>query len=739
MQQKYKSNSEKDTNINFSSGNLSRLSNGSITIESGSTSLIVNSTVSNKLEEDFSDIVPLVVDYRERYSASGKFPGGYIKREGRLNDREVLVSRLCDRSIRPLFLKNFHKEVQIIGLLMSSDQITNPDILFVNGASASLMVSNIPWNGPIGCVRIGYLENNFIVNPSFLQLKKSSINLVYAGNKNGVVMIEGYSNQISRDFFIDSLKFAQKKIQSIINAQIELKQLVNINKQEIIIPEFSKLVYKIAKSICKKTFDRKFFRQSECIKNNIIKRNREKIFVTCLKKKVFSNIISEGNNFNSVNNLINNNQHLKSFINNCINKILKKSYRKYLIRNKIRIDNRNFDEIRKINSKVQCFSKVHGSSFFQRGNSQVIVTTTLGSNRDSQSVDSIFSEKKSLKSFFLHYNFYPFSVGETGRKMLSRREIGHGMLAEQSLRPVMPSEEEFGYTIRLLSDVLESNGSTSMATVCGSSLSLMDAGVPIKYPVAGISIGLILTKKLNKNFKSEETENNYILLTDILGSEDFYGDMDFKVAGTKNGITGFQLDLKINGIPIKIINHALKKSSIARNKILEEMKKTISKPRKNINENAPKIKKIKINHDRIGFLIGPGGKNINRIIDLTGVQIEIKDKNEYGEVIIFSKNHKSVSKAKKEVLLLTSKIEEGKIYKGIVKKIKNFGVFVECLPGQEGMVHISDLSNFKINRVEDICRVGDEMIVKCINIDHYGRVKLSRKIVLSEIKKNSLY
>lgn len=684
---------DKKTGISFSSGSIAKKSNSSFTIQLGETIVFVSVVIDSLVKENQS-FLPLNVDYRERFFAAGRFPGGFFKREGRPTEKEILISRLADRSIRPLFPSNFFNEIQINGILLSADLINQPDILMVNGVSAALMCSDIPFNGPIGCVRIGQIEDKLIVNPTNEEIKQSTLDLIYVGSEKETIMIEGSANEIEEDKFISYLKFAHDSIQSIIESQKKLQ--IDILGSKKVFSYANSFPNKDIFNICKQElFDE--------IKNYIV--NKNIIIENELKSKVYNTLINSSN-FNNVD--------IKANIDFSFKELEKIASREYIINNNKRLDNRLFSEIRTINSEVNYLPCVHGSSLFSRGDTQTLAVVTLGTEKDMQDLDAISGESLTSKSFILHYNFPSFSVGEVGKSsFISRREIGHGSLAERSIFPLIPKNQEFPYSIRIVSEIMSSNGSTSMATVCASSLALMDAGVPIKKIVAGISIGLL------KNL------NNYILLTDITGEEDHFGDMDFKIAGTEKGITGFQLDLKVNGIDFNILKNSIYEAKIARLKIINYMSLIINKPNTNLKKQVPKIYTININPDKIGSLIGPKGKNIKSIIEITGANIEISKEND-GKVFISAKNSEIAEKAIKAIESYTKNIDIGSIYNGNITSIKDFGLFVECLPGKEGLLHKSEIKNYKNKTsLENLFKIGDLIKVKCIGIDNKGKIKLT--------------
>ncbi len=705
LSQKYSVKAE-GLDLSFSTGAIAKLANGAVVVQSGQTMVLVTATMAPEVGEN-QDFFPLTVDYREKFSAAGRFPGGYVKREGKPTEKEILTSRLCDRPLRPLFPRGFLNEVQIIGLLLSADLKNEPDVLMVNGASAALMCSNIPWMGPIACVRIGQINDQFIINPSNDQQFESDLDLIYVGNKNDALMIEGCADQLPEDRFIEALHFAQKAIQPILAAQEELARQVNPHKLDYTSYLASEDLVKFCKDELGDRLQSAWYNTPKQVAQAGIKELKKELVQKALDKGLFDNEDTAKDKiavaFESVQEDL------------CRSAILDKS---------LRLDGRQVEDIRPISCAVDVLPKVvHGSALFQRGDTQALVSATLGSNRDAQDLDGLTGGVQS-KSFILHYNFPPYSVGEVGRfGFISRREIGHGALAERSLLPIIPSETEFPYSIRLVSDIMGSNGSTSMASVCGGTLALMDAGVPIIAPVAGISVGLITERNGN-------TIERYRLITDIVADEDHFGDMDFKICGTESGITGFQLDLKIAGLPLNIMAEAIHQNRRARLRILKMIKDTINKPRENISAYAPHFQTIQINPEKIGALIGPGGKNIKRLTEATGCQIDICEDNS-GKVNIYARDEKMLKQVVDEIRSLDQEIEKGKTYKGIVRTIKDFGVFVECLPGKEGLVHVSELSDCKVKHPSDVCSVGDEMIVVCLGIDERGKVRLSRKAALN--------
>lgn len=706
IHQKYSVTVE-DLGITISTGDLAKQANGAVTITLGETCVFVSATAAEALKPD-QDYFPLTVDYREKFAAAGRFPGGYFKREGRPSEKEILTSRLCDRPLRPLFPTGFMNEVQIIGMLLSADLVNEPDVLMVNGASAALMCSNIPFNGPVGCVRIGDINGQFVVNPTNEQLFDSRLDLIYVGNEKDMLMIEGSADQLAEERFIEALEFAHIKIQSIIAAQKELAKLVNIQKKTFPLVIVDPKVLAICTEFTKDKLSAAVFQDNKADRNNA---------VTALREETTKHVVA-----------ILGDENVEGYhIHLAFEQLQEHVYRSNILKANKRVDGRGAKDLRPISSKIDILPRVHGSSLFQRGETQSLVLVTLGTSKDVQELDALTGGAQS-KSFILHYNFPPFCVGETGRfGMTGRREIGHGALAERSLLPVVPPEEEFPYALRIISEILESNGSSSMASICGGCLALMDAGVPLIAPVAGISTGLITEYDSNDNI------SKYTVLTDILGAEDHFGDMDFKIAGSREGITGFQLDLKIKGLPISIAKEAIMQCREARLVILDLMAETIPEPRKELKKSAPRIHQMQISPDKIGALIGPGGKNIKRIIEITGAMIDINEDNS-GNILIFSNDEEALKRAVEEIEICVGEIEIGKTYRGIVRSVKDFGAFVECMPGKEGLVHVSELAEVRVENAEDICQVGDEMVVKCVGVDEKGRVRLSRKAALLEAK-----
>ncbi|MFM8618219.1 MAG: polyribonucleotide nucleotidyltransferase [Opitutaceae bacterium] len=703
--------------ITFSTGTYAGLANGAVNVCVGETNVFVTACIAQSTKPG-QDFFPLTVDYREKYAAAGRFPGGFFKREGRPSEKEILTSRLCDRPCRPLFPEGLLNEVQIIGQLMSADQINDSDISMVNGASAALAISDIPWGGPIGCVRVALIDGQFLANPTIEQMYSSSLDLIYVGTKKDMLMIEGSADQLPEEEFIKALEFGHQAIQPVIAAIEELQKLAGKPKSTFPLvgatPAARAIIERVVPTerIVAAIFGKEKAARSAGVK--------------ALKEEAKAALVAElgADKFTDVD------------LNVVFEDLQYKAYRKNVLEKGVRADGRGQRDLRPLNASVGVLPRVHGSATFQRGDTQNIALTTLGPTKDAQELDGLTGGAKS-KSFILHYNFPPFSVGETGRfGAPGRREVGHGALAERSLVPVLPPEDAFPYSIRVVSEIMSSNGSTSMASICGGCLSLMDAGVPITAPVAGISCGLMTQSDANGGIEK------WVTITDILGEEDHFGDMDFKLAGTTKGITGFQLDLKINGLPFEIAKTAIFQARDARVEILKVMLASLPAPRADLSRYAPRIQTIQIDPEKIGLLIGPGGKTIRRITETTGAQIDIAE-DDSGKVFVYSNNADAMNRAIAEIDGLCgggsggggAPIEIGKLYQGRVTGIKDFGCFVECTPGQEGLVHISELADFRVRRTEDVVKMGDSIWVKCVGIDERsGKVRLSRKAAMKEME-----
>lgn len=688
--------------IEFESGKLAKQADGAVTVRLGETIVLVAAVAAIKPKPG-QDFFPLTVDYREKAAAAGKFPGGYFKREGRPTEKEILTSRLIDRPIRPLFPKGMYNEVQVQSIVLSADGENDPDMLSLLGASAALMVSDIPWSGPLGALRVGRVKGQFIPNPTHAQMAESDIDLVYVGTDSEVVMFEGSSEEISEADFMAALEFAHRSCVPLIAAQRELAARAGKPKREITLNLVPEEILEEARRLAGDRIISALLTPGKLAREAKVKLVTDEIGAKLVEKfgpeKITEFVLKDAFYY-----------------------IQKETVRSLMLDQGKRLDGRGFGEIRAISSETGILPRAHGSSIFTRGETQVVALATLGTSEDAQEFDS-YTGGSNEKQFILHYNFPNYSVGETGRiSGPGRREIGHGALAERSLEPMLPLAD-FPYAIRVTCEIMESNGSTSMASVCSGSLALMDAGVPLRRPVAGISIGLCT--EMSRDHKI----SRYKLLTDIIGWEDAFGDMDCKIAGTERGITGFQLDLKLPGIPHEMMRETLDMAREGRLFILKAMAQTLDAPRSEMSKYAPRILTLKINPEKIGALIGPGGKNIKRIVDESGCEINIEDD---GSVKIYSVSAEGMKIAREAIEGMTSEIEVGKIYRGKVVTVKEFGAFVEVLPGKDGLCHISELANFRVKQTEDIVKVGDEIWVKCIGVDEKGRVKLSRRAAMEE-------
>ncbi len=679
--------------IQIEAGLLAQQANGAVTIRMGETVLICTVTAA-KTPREGVDFFPLQVEYREKFYAAGRFPGGFFKREARPSEKEILTMRATDRPLRPLFPAGYRNEVQIISSLLSTDCIDEPDILSINGASAALTISDIPFNGPVGAVRVGRVDGEFVINPTHQQIEDGDLNLTYVGNRELPLMIEGDAAEIAEDDMVAAMKLAHEACVKLIDSQLALREQMGLPAKV-----FEEV--EVNPDWLQKARELQGAELSAALQVAGKLERHEKVHAVrdALKASLTEQVpeMTDEEFFQLFDAL-----EIETVRNNVLDK-------------QRRIDGRPLEGLRQLDAQVGLLPRTHGSSVFSRGETQALATVTLGTLKDAQAMDAL-SGGPDEKRFMLHYNFPPYCVGEPGRiGMTSRREIGHGNLAERSLKPVLPAD--YPYTVRIVSEIMGSNGSSSMASVCAGTLALMDAGVPITKPVAGISVGLFS--------RGEEAA----LVVDILGAEDHCGDMDFKVSGTRDGITGFQVDLKIRGLRWDLVESAFKLAREARVQILDYMASVIPESRAELSAHAPRITQLKIPVDKIGALIGPGGKNIRRITDTYKVQIDIEDD---GSVQIFSTDKEAMDAAIHEVEGLTAEAEEGKIYRGKVTGTKEFGAFVEILPGLEGLVHISELADFRVKQTEDICKVGDEMWVKCLSVEENGRIRLSRKAALAE-------
>ena len=680
--------------LSIEAGDLARQAGGAVVIRQGDTMLLVTATMAKEAREGI-DFFPLTVDYREKTYAAGKIPGNFFRREARPGDIETLTCRLIDRPIRPLFPKAFKNETQVVALVISHDQTNPPDINAITGASAALMISDIPFETPVAGARISRVNGNLIFNPTYDDTANSDLNLVMAGTSDGIVMVEAGAKEVSEDDMMEALEFGHERIKKLIEIQIKLRELLGKEKLVVEAPQVdeelkNKIHEKVAAKLTEAMQISGKHERSDAIKQ--------------IREDLKSHLSPEEQ------------EEKAGAIKEIFHDLEKDIVRNLILDKQYRVDCRGLTDVRPISIQVGYLPRVHGSAVFTRGETQALVSSTLGTSSDEQRIDSL--EFKGTKSFLLHYNFPAFCTGEV--KFMSgpgRREVGHGMLAERALIPIMPEKDKFPYTIRIVSEILESNGSSSMASVCGGSLSLMDAGVPITAPVAGIAMGLI------------KDGDRIAILSDILGSEDHLGDMDFKVAGTPNGINALQMDIKVEGLDRELMGKALEQAKAGRMHILGEMEKVLQSPREEMSKYAPRIITITVPKDKIRDVIGPGGKVIREIIDKTGVTIDINDE---GVVSIASTDEDSAKKAVEFVQNLVQEVEVGKIYLGKVKKIVDFGAFVEIFPGTDGLVHISQICDRRIKSVGDEIQEGDEIKVKVIDVDQQGRVKLSRKEALRD-------
>ena len=683
--------------MTIETGLLARQAGGATVVRLGDTMVFSAVTSTDKPREGI-DFFPLQVEYREKYYAAGRFPGGYFKREQRPSEKEILCARITDRPIRPLFPQGYCNDVQVNNTVFSADGVNDTDTLAVNASSAALHLSEVPFMGPIGCVRVGRISGAFVINPTHEQRKLSDLDLIYAGTRDRFLMMEGGAAEITEEDFLAAMKCGHEEVVKIIDAQIELRKMLGKPDKVIVeaTPDAEKMAFLNANGGV--ALRKALLIAGKLEREGAVKAIREELKAKTMEK--WPEAVTDA-----------------SFV-TLFDTMEIDLVRKNILEDGKRIDGRATDEIRKLYSQIGVLPRVHGSAIFERGETSTLASVTLGTTKDAQELDAITGGEKS-KAFILHYNFPPYCTGEVGRLgATGRREIGHGALAERSLARVIP--ENYPYAIRVVSDIMGSNGSSSMASICAGALALMDAGVPIKAPVAGVSVGLFANQ--------DETQN--ILVSDILGSEDHCGDMDFKVAGTRLGITGFQVDLKIRGLTWDLVEAALKRAKEGRMHILDFMQNVMPETRPDLSPYAPRITTINIPVDKIGALIGPGGSNIRRICEVSGAQIDINDD---GVVSIFASNGESLAIAQREVASVSAEAEEGKIYEGTVTGIKEFGAFIEILPGMDGLCHISELADRRIAVVEDVCKVGDKMWVKCIAVDDRGRIKLSRREAMRDL------
>ena len=689
--------------LSIETGRIAKQAGGAVLVRQGESMVLVTACCGP--EKVGADFLPLTIDYVEKQYAAGKIPGGFFKREGKLGEKETLTSRLMDRPCRPLFPEGFHNEIQVVATVLSADGENDTDVLAVVGASAALTISELPFEGPIAAVRVGRISGKLVINPTSTQLKKSDLNIVVAGSKDAIVMVEGGSQEVPESEILEALFFAHQELQPLIAMQHELRERCGKPKMEApAVPAKSEFEQEV-EAFLRPKLDKAIRVAEKLARRDAIK---------ALKESARAELIKAGDE---------DAEKKSKLVGKVFEDLNYYMVREMVFRDGRRIDGRDTKTVRPIDVEIGILPRVHGSSLFTRGETQAIVTATLGSTEDdAQRLDNLLGEG-GLKTFMLHYNFPPFSVGETKpMRGPGRREIGHGALAERAVKAVLPTAQEFPYVIRIVSEITESNGSSSMASVCGSSLALMDAGVPLKAPVAGVAMGLM------------KDGEKFAVLTDILGDEDHLGDMDFKVCGTGKGITAIQMDIKIKGLSREIMSQALEQAREARLHILDRMNQTITRGREQMSPYAPKIVTIKINPDKIRDVIGPGGKMIRSITESCGVKIEVNDD---GTVKVASSDAERIQAAVNIINNLTEEAVVGKIYKGIVKRIADFGAFVEILPGTDGLVHISQLADERVNRVTDIVQEGDEVHVKVLEVDRQGKIRLSLREAVADLKQQA--
>ncbi len=688
--------------ITFETGKMAKLADGAVVVTCGETTVLVTAVSATKIK-DGQSWFPLSVEYKEKAAAAGVFPGGYFKREGRPTEKEILTCRMTDRPLRPLFPKGYLYETQIIALLLSADGVNDADILSMNGASAALCISDIPFAGPIGAVRVGRVNGEFVINPTFEQREESDMDLVYVGNKTDVIMIEGGADQVPEEIFVESLRFAQAAVTELVIAQEELKALAGKPTRDYTVSVAKQELLDIAYEIAGDRIEEAIYKPSKVERNIAVGALRDEVEAAIKERE------PEATDFQ---------------IEQAFEYLQKKAFRISILDQGKRADGRGVNDLRELYAEEGLLPRVHGSALFARGETQALAISTLAPADERQYFDN-YAGGEDSKRFILHYSFPPFSVGECGRMGgINRREIGHGNLAERSITPVIPDEDDFPYAIRTTSEVLESNGSSSMATVCAGTMSLLGAGVPLKAPVSGISVGLVT------DFDEDGNLLRYERLLDIIGSEDFYGDMDFKLCGTPEGVTSYQLDLKLPGLPLSILEEAIFQARDGRALVLNKMLSVISDTSA-ISEYAPRIESVKINPDKIGMLIGPGGKNIKAIQAESGADLNIEDD---GTVHIYAAKEEGLLRAKEMIELMFAEVEVNKTYKGKIVSTTAFGAFIEVLPGKDGLIHISELAEGRVEKTEDVVKVGDEVTAKCIGIDDKGRVKMSIRAALRDAK-----
>jgi len=680
--------------LTVETGRLAKQAHGSVLVTYGGTVVLVTATRAQEARDNV-DFLPLTVEYQERMYAVGRIPGSFFRREiGRPSEKETLSARFIDRPLRPLFADGYQYETQVIATTFSADQQNDPDMLSMIGASCALTISDIPFHGPIAGVRVGYIDGEYVLNPTKDQMEHSRLDLVVAGSRTAVVMVEGGSDSLSESEVLEGIYFGHASLQPILDIQEELRAAVGRAKLEVTPPVVNEALKARVAEIATEGMH-KVITTVDKMERTAAYRELVEAVLPQLGEE-YADALGEAKGY--------------------LSSLKKTMMRDRIVKDQCRIDGRRFDEIRPISSQVEALPRTHGSALFTRGETQVMVTATLGSTQDEQRMDTLYGD--TFKSFMLHYNFPPYCVGECRfLRGPSRRDIGHGALAERSLRAVLPKDDSFPYTIRIVSEVLESNGSSSMATVCGGSLALMDAGVPLRKPVSGVAMGLI------------KEGDQVVVLSDILGDEDHLGDMDFKVTGTDEGITALQMDIKIEGVSREIMQQALDQAKAGRLHILGKMAETMAESRKEVPDHAPKIFHMQINPDKIRDLIGPGGKVIKGLTAEFGVKIDVEDS---GKVMIFAPSGDVAKQVVAKVDELTKEAEIGKIYKGTVRKIMDFGAFVEIMPGTDGLVHISELENRRVEKVTDVVKEGEEIMVKVLNIDNNGKIRLSRKAAMEE-------
>ncbi len=694
--------------LSVETGRIAKQADGAVVVRMGDT-MVLCTAVSAKEPKPGQDFFPLTVDHKESFSAAGRFPGGFMKREGRSNEKEILSSRLIDRTLRPLFPKGYYCDTQIITSVISSDDENDGDVLGGVGASLALHLSDVPFDGPMGEVRVGRINGEFIINPTVSELKESDIDMVVGGSADSILMMEGEMDEISEADMLAAIKAAHEAIKKLCDFQNELREEMGKPKREFIPAEVDADIEAKVKELAEAKIN-------EIVNIGLGKEEYNDKIREAKKAAVEALEEAYAEDEDGADKL--------SEAKKILGSLEKTELRNMILEKGRRIDGRSPEDIRDIWTQVGYIPRTHGSAIFTRGETQSLVSATLGTKRDEQNVDTLFNQE--AKQFMLHYNFPPYSVGEAGfMRGPGRREIGHGHLAERALKMMMPTFDEFGYVVRVISDITESNGSSSMASVCGGSMALMDAGVPLKKPVAGIAMGMIVG------------ENNTVVLSDIRGEEDFMGDMDFKTAGSTDGITACQMDMKVQGISFEIIEQALEQAHTGRLHILGEMAKTISSARESISQYAPQFLKMEIDGSDIGAVIGPGGKVIQTLQKETGTEIIIEeDSNGKGQVTISANDLSKADEAKKRIKMIVGHLDEGATYKGIVKSIKDFGAFIEIAPGKDGLLHISEIDHKRVEKVTDYLQLGDEIEVKLLKVEHGGKLRLSRKALIERPERN---